>query len=116
MFRLVGFSWPGLGSAILLLFGLGLPSMACQICLPMPTESLADRVLAAEHLVLARENPEKPFTLRTIRTLQEGITAAPPLDLFLDSSQPSPTLAQRDHFLPLRLVGGDRGVAALGAP
>lgn len=86
MFRLVGFSLPGLGSAILLLFGLGLPSMACQICLPMPTESLADRVLAAEHLVLARENPEKPFTLRTIRPLQEGITAAPPLDLFLDSS------------------------------
>jgi len=58
---------------------------ACQICLPYPTESLADKVLAAEHLVLAREHPDQPFTLRAIETL---VTRGepPPVDLFLDST------------------------------
>jgi|GEM_PF-421469 len=67
---------------LLLLFGI--PSSACQICLPFPTESLADRILAAEHLVLARENPEQPYTLAPIRSL-EGASATP-MDVFLDSS------------------------------
>lgn len=61
-------------------------SQACQICLPFPTESLADRILESEHLVLARENPEKPFTLRAIRSLKQGDAEPPPLDLFLDTS------------------------------
>ena len=57
---------------------------ACQICLPFPTDSLADRILAAEHLVLARENPDQPYTLGITRILEGG--DPPPLELFLDSS------------------------------
>lgn len=57
---------------------------ACQICLPFPTDSLADHILAAEHLVLARENPEQPYTLGITRVLEGG--DPPPLELFLDSS------------------------------
>ncbi|MEM9018404.1 MAG: hypothetical protein AAGC68_15425, partial [Verrucomicrobiota bacterium] len=60
-------------------------SVACQICLPFPKESLADRILEAEHLVLAREDPDKPFTLASIQQLT-GDEEAPSMDLFLDSS------------------------------
>ncbi len=76
---------------------LGAESHACQICLPFPTESLADKVLAARHLVLARENPEKPYTLRATKTLVGD--PAPALDLFLDSTT--------KRWLEL---GADRGV------
>ncbi len=70
-------------TAVLVGWGAELP--ACQICLPMPTESLADKILGAEHLALARENPEQAFTLRAIRTLRSR-GELPPIDLFLDSS------------------------------
>lgn len=69
---------------------------ACQICLPMPTESLADRILAAEHLVLARENPDRPFTLSPVRSLR-GEGQLPGMDLFLDSS--TRRLLNRDEHL-----------------
>lgn len=61
-------------------------SQACQICLPFPTESLADRILDSQHLVVARENPERPYTLQAIRSLKQGSAEPPPLDLFLDTS------------------------------
>lgn len=59
---------------------------ACQICLPFPTRSLADHILSSTHLVLARENPDKPFTLHPTRTLVQGETIPPALELFLDTS------------------------------
>lgn len=58
---------------------------ACQICLPMPVDSLADRILAAEHLALAREDPEQPFTLKPIAALH-GPAPAGEMELFLDSA------------------------------
>lgn len=69
-----------------LLCALGSAANACQICLPLPTESLADRILASEHLVLAREHPERPYTLEAIRTLKGSPADASPIDLLLDSS------------------------------
>ena len=41
-----------------------LPAMACQICLPFPRESAADKLIDAEIVVLAREDPAKPFSLK----------------------------------------------------
>ena len=80
-----------LGSSLVLLLSLclsilGLSVEACQICLPLPTESLADRILASEHVVLARENPDRPYTLRAIRSLKESASPPPQVDLFLDSA------------------------------
>ncbi|BCX49645.1 hypothetical protein HAHE_35530 [Haloferula helveola] len=63
-----------------------LSAQACQICLPMPTESLADRVLSAEHLMLAREHPERPYHLQSVGTLKGDLAQVPPADVFLDSS------------------------------
>lgn len=60
-------------------------AIACQICLPYPEDSLLDRINAAQDLVLAREDPETPFSLSSIQILRSS--AQPPkLDLFLPSS------------------------------
>jgi hypothetical protein len=77
------------GSSFVLLplfCALSSPADACQICLPFPTRSLADHILSSTHLVLARENPDKPFTLHPTRTLVQGETPPPSLELFLDTS------------------------------
>ena len=50
---------------------------ACQICLPFPARSLVDYLIESDHIVLARENPEKPFTLRAIKTLKGDKPPAP---------------------------------------
>lgn len=68
------------------MLGLAVSADACQICLPFPTESLADHLLSSSPLVLARENPDRPFTLHPTRTLARGETTPPELELFLDSS------------------------------
>ena len=65
----------------------GLPSQvgACQICFPIPKASAADYLLAADRVVLARENPDKPFSLKAIEVLK-GDAGSPEIDLFLDSN------------------------------
>ena len=68
---------------LLWLFAVG-PARACQICIPFPTESLADHLLKSSAVVLARENPDAPFTLQTT-TVLAGDSSPPSLELFLDS-------------------------------
>lgn len=62
-----------------------IPAPACQICVPIPTKSLADHLLEADTVVFARENPDKPFTLRAVEVVA-GETGEPELELFLNSS------------------------------
>ena len=57
----------------------------CPICLTLPEESAADHLLAAKTVVLAREDPERPFHLAAIETLV-GEPESGEIDLFLDSS------------------------------
>ncbi|MEM8885024.1 MAG: hypothetical protein AAGD14_13210 [Planctomycetota bacterium] len=57
--------------------------LACQICYPIPKASLADRLVEAETVLLAREDPDRPFQYRAIETLKGE---ARPIPLFLDSS------------------------------
>ena len=60
-------------------------ALACQICFPIPRNSAADHLIAADRVVLARENPEKPFSLKAVEVLK-GDGDGPEIDLFLDSS------------------------------
>jgi hypothetical protein len=60
-------------------------AVACQICLPYPKDSLLDRLNASQGLVLARENPEQPYSLSSVRILRTS-TEVPKLDLYLPSS------------------------------
>jgi hypothetical protein len=57
---------------------------ACQVCIPMPVETLADRLLAADALVLAREDPARPFHYAVVEVLK-GDPDEAPIDAFLPS-------------------------------
>ena len=57
---------------------------AYQVCIPMPVKTLADRLLEANALVLAREDPERPFHYVTVKVLK-GDPGDTPIDAFLPS-------------------------------
>ncbi|MHC4451289.1 MAG: hypothetical protein ACYS0E_14315 [Planctomycetota bacterium] len=67
-----------------LLFATADPSRACQICYPLPKKSIADFLIEGETVLLAREDPDRPFHYRSIRVLK-GVAPSKPLELFLDS-------------------------------
>ena len=58
---------------------------ACQICVPFPQKSTADLLIESEAVVLAREDPERPFHLKAIELLS-GNPQTEEIDLFLDSA------------------------------
>jgi len=60
------------------------PAQACQVCFPLPKKSIADFLMESEAVLLAREDPERPFHYRSIQVLK-GAAPDKPLDLFLDS-------------------------------
>ena len=59
-------------------------AQACQICFPFPKKSVADHLIECESVVLAREDPQRPFHYRAIEVLK-GAAPQAPIDLFLDS-------------------------------
>ena len=71
-------------SAILLWVVLAIPANACQICVPVPEKTLADRLLASDAVILAREDPERPFHYAATETLK-GNPGTAPIDAFMNS-------------------------------
>jgi hypothetical protein len=61
------------------------PAMACIVCISLPEDTMTDRLLKAEVVVLARENPEKPFSYAATAVLK-GELEDSAIDLFLNSS------------------------------
>ena len=59
-------------------------ALACQICIPWPEQTLADRLLDSDAVVLAREDPDRPFHFAAIETLK-GEPGPAPIDAFLNS-------------------------------
>ena len=57
---------------------------ACAICVPYPTKTAADYIVESETVVLARENPDKPWSYIPVETLK-GKTNFSPIDTFLNS-------------------------------
>lgn len=91
------------------------PAPACQICLPFPKKSAADGLIEADAVVLARENPQKPFSLIALEVLK-GEVEDKEIDLFLDS-QSRRTLASytdRTVVCVYRKEGVDAGWQRLG--
>jgi hypothetical protein len=86
---------------------------ACQVCIPMPVKTLADRLLEADALVLAREDPQRPFHYAMVEVLK-GDPGAAPIDAFLPSVDRR-VLAQfpQRHMLLARAKPGG-GWSALG--
>lgn len=77
---------PGLHLFIYLSMLMASSVFGCQICLPMPTESLADRIIDSDHLLLAREHPSKAYQIESIHTLKGNPSEVSEIDIFLDSS------------------------------
>jgi len=67
-----------------ILLGAAETARACQVCLPFPKTSLADHLIEGDTVVLAREDPRRPFHYRAIEVLK-GSAPQAPIDLFLDS-------------------------------
>lgn len=61
------------------------PLSACQICFPIPLNSAADRLIGADTVVLAREDPGKPFSLVPLEVLK-GNPVDEAIDIFPDST------------------------------
>ena len=76
-----------IGSAVLAVIITMIISAAaedCMICVPFPKATHADKLVESETVVLARENMDKPFFLRTVDVLK-GAVDNPEIDSFINS-------------------------------
>ena len=90
-----------------------LPADACQICIPKPERTLADHLLAADAVVLAREDPERPFHYRAAETLK-GVDDDPAIDRFLNSRARRVLAASPKRAMVLARQPADGSWSALG--
>jgi hypothetical protein len=63
----------------------GHPGGACLVCIALPERTLADRVIEAEAVVLARPDPARPFAFAPIAALK-GDAAGPAIPGLVDSA------------------------------
>ena len=61
------------------------PAAACLVCFELPERTIADRVIEADAVVLAREDPGRPFSYAPIATLK-GASAGLPIASLVDST------------------------------
>jgi hypothetical protein len=86
---------------------------ACPICITLPTSTLADRLLGADAVVLAREDPARPFHYRATEVLA-GMPGDAPIELFLNSSARRTLAAHPERAMVLAQSPTDGGWSALG--
>jgi hypothetical protein len=86
---------------------------ACQICIPLPERTLADRLLASDAVVLAREDAERPFHYRVTEVLS-GTPNDSAIDLFLNSQARRTLAADSDRAMVLARSGKDGTWSQLG--
>lgn len=60
-------------------------AVACPVCIDRPEATLADRLLRAEAVIVAREDPSQPFHFAPVSVLK-GTVGAAPIPLLLDSA------------------------------
>ena len=77
---------------------------ACMVCIPFPLTTGADHLADAETVVLARENPGKPFTFIAVEILK-GALEEPGIDLFLNSATRRRLAQNPDRSVVLALRG-----------
>lgn len=104
---------PALLVAILLASLLVGAANACQICVPFPTRTLADRLLEADALVFAREDPERPFHYAAVEILK-GDPGDAPIDAFLPSMNRRMLARYPERRMLLALAAPGGGWSALG--
>jgi len=73
---------------------------ACMVCIPFPKETATDQLLRADVVVLARENPEVPFSFVAVNVLK-GDLEEPEIDLFVDSTKRRRLALNPEHSVVL---------------
>ena len=73
---------------------------ACLVCVPYPEQTATDRLLKADTVVLARENPDKPFSYAAVRVLKGALPPAE-INLFVDSATRRRLDSNPDQFMVL---------------
>ncbi len=86
---------------------------ACPVCLPIPTKTAADFLIESEVVVFAREDPDKPFSYRTVKVLK-GKVLTSNIELFVDSSTRRRLKANEDHVVVFVRLIGDQPWRSLG--
>jgi hypothetical protein len=71
------------------------PVLACLVCITLPERTIADRVIEAETVVLAREDPARPFSYAPVEPLK-GDVSADPIPFLVDSTMRRRLTADRD--------------------
>jgi hypothetical protein len=104
--------WAGFGLVLLWLF-VAQTVNACQVCIPFPIKTLADKLIEAEAVVLASEDPNRPFHYSVVEILK-GDPGDAPIDAFLNSkARRSLALDPERHMVLARRPYG-RDWSALG--
>ena len=70
--------------AAIAVFGLSATTHACSICIAFPQESAAEVLIGSPCVVLAREDPDQPFSYAPIEVLKASDNVGP-IDLLVDS-------------------------------
>ena len=78
---------------------------ACVICVPYPKTTHADLLINSETVVTARENPDKPYTFRTVEILR-GAIDDPAIDVLLDSATRRKLNLNTQHVVVLARKNG----------
>ena len=86
---------------------------ACQICIPLPERTLADRLLDSDAVVLAREDASRPFQYQAVETLF-GEPGDAPVDLFLHSEARRMLAADPQRAMVLTHSARDGSWSTLG--
>ncbi len=81
---------------------------ACQICVPYPTKSMADWILEAKTVVLAKESATRPFTFEAHTALKGYIPSPDGIDIILNRSLHQILDADREKNVVL-IFGGEEG-------
>jgi hypothetical protein len=76
------------------------PGVACAICVPYPKTTLADILIKADSVIMARENPEKPYFFTPVEILR-GSADEDGFEAFIDSSSRRRLRLNSEHVVIL---------------
>jgi len=75
---------------------------ACMVCIPFPEDTATDQLLRADVVVLARENPDKPFSFVAVEVLKGDLDNLA-IDQFVDSTTRRRLALRPGHSVVLTL-------------
>ena len=80
------------------------PAAACLACITLPEKTIADRLIEADVVALAREDPAKPYAYAPVVLLRGD--APPPIPFLVDSTTRHRLAAEPGSWLTRPRMGG----------